>query len=149
MEELPNRSCPVDGCPRELALRDLALITILVACVVPLRVCLFFNTEVPARDCIGYVRYALQFEQKAWQDVVAYNDQHPGYPVAVWLASVPVRGVYGVTPETMSMSAQLASGLAAILLLLPMYFLGNALFDRVVAFWGTLIFQFLPTSGHH
>src|SRR5262249_45457258 len=43
---------------------------------------------------------------------------------------------------------QLASNLAAILLVLPMFYLGKALFDRGVAFWGTLLFNVLPVGGH-
>ncbi|MBI3408577.1 MAG: glycosyltransferase family 39 protein [Planctomycetes bacterium] len=145
MVENPRSACESVGCRR-----DLALLAILFALVIPLRVGLFFNTEVPARDCIGYVRYALQFEEKPWKEVVAGNHQHPGYPLSVWAVSMPVRAlVGGVDPDTMRVSAQIASGIAAILLLLPMYFLGKALFDRSIAFWGTLLFQYLPTSGHH
>jgi hypothetical protein len=50
---------------------------------------------------------------------------------------------------TMRTSAQLASALAALALLVPMYFLGKELFDRQVGFWGALLFQYLPVSGHH
>ncbi len=49
----------------------------------------------------------------------------------------------------MRFSAQLASSLAALLLLVPMYFLGKELFGRQVGFWGALLFQYFPVSGHH
>jgi hypothetical protein len=45
------------------------------------------------------------------------------------------------------LSAQLASALAGVLLILPMYYLGRELFDRRVAFWACLLFQCLPSSG--
>src|SRR6185503_1575345 len=57
-----------------------------------------------------------------------------------------VRG--GIDPEGMRLSAQLASSLAALLLVIPMFFLGKELFDRRVGFWGALIFQWLPVSAH-
>ena len=49
----------------------------------------------------------------------------------------------------MQLSAQLASNLAALLLIFPMYFLGRFFFERRVAFWGTLLYQYLPVSGQH
>src|SRR5262249_35010774 len=33
------------------------------------------------------------------------------------------------------------------LLVVPMFYLGRELFDRRVAFWGTLLFQLLPATG--
>ncbi len=44
---------------------------------------------------------------------------------------------------------QLASTLAALALLVPMFFLGKELFDRQIGFWAALLFQYLPVSGHH
>jgi hypothetical protein len=126
--------------------RNLALLLLLV---LPLRLWLLVNTEVAARDSIGFIRYALQFESKPWKEVVLGNHQHPGYPLAVWAVSQPVRALFGTDPVTMRVSAQLASGLAALALLIPMYFLGKQLFSRQVGFWGALLFQYFPVSGHH
>src|SRR5438270_4242069 len=121
----------------------------LLLLVLPLRVWLLYNTEVAARDSIGFIRYALQFESKPWQEVVRGNHQHPAYPLTVWAMSLPVRAVAGTDPLTMRISAQLVSLVAALALLVPMYFLGKLLFDRQVGFWGALLFQYLPVSGHH
>ena len=55
----------------------------------------------------------------------------------------------GNNSAALQLSAQLASSLAAILLMFPMYFLGKLFFERRVAFWGTLLLQYLPASGHH
>ena len=119
---------------------DWRLIGLLVLLVLPLRAWLIHNTEVTARDSIGYIRYALAFERKPWQTVWKENDQHPGYPLAVWAMSVPVRAVAGRTDApTMQLSAQLVSAAAALLLLIPMYFLGAALFGRAVGFTASLI----------
>ena len=44
--------------------RDAALIAILVFLAAALRVWTITHTEVTARDSIGFIRYALQFEQQ-------------------------------------------------------------------------------------
>jgi hypothetical protein len=130
--------------------RDAAALALLVVLVLPLRVWLVASTVVPARDCIGYIRYALEFEHLPWQDVWKMNDQHPGYALAVLAVSLPVRAMTGQTDaETMQFAAQLTSVLAALLLLYPMYHLGRLLFDRGVGFGAALLFQYLPLGGHH
>jgi Dolichyl-phosphate-mannose-protein mannosyltransferase len=139
---------------------DWIFIAALFALVLPLRIWLLCNTEVTARDSIGYIRYALEFERKnldgtpkPWQDVLKRNHQHPGYPVLVLLMSQPVRVFDGATtdgqatPENMEVSAQLVNLIASMLLILPMYFLGRQFFDRTVSFGGALLYQYLPISG--
>jgi 4-amino-4-deoxy-L-arabinose transferase-like glycosyltransferase len=129
---------------------DWLLIAGLFALVLPLRLWLLHNTEVTARDSIGYIRYALQFEQKPWPDVLKGNHQHPGYPVLVLLMSQSVRAIDGeTTPENMELSAQLVNLIAAMLLIVPMYFLGRQFFDRPVSFGAALLYQYLPISAQH
>ena len=128
---------------------DWRYLALLLVLVLPLRLWLIYNTEVAARDSIGFIRYALQFEHKSWSDVLHGNHQHPGYPLAVWAVSRPVRAWAGTDALTMRISAQLASTLAALALLVPMFYLGKELFDRQVGFWGALLFQYFPVSGHH
>src|SRR5262245_33676819 len=119
--------------PRTFTRADWVLIGVLLALVLPLRLWLLHNTEVTARDSIGYIRYALQFERKPWQDVCEKNHQHPGYPICVYLMSLPIRAFEGkTTPENMELSAQLVSLFASLLLMLPMYLLGRQFFDRTV-----------------
>lgn len=129
---------------------DWLLVAALFALVLPLRIWLLCNTEVTARDSIGYIRYALEFERKPWQEVLRGNHQHPGYPVLVLLMSQPVRAIDGqTTPENMELSAQLVNLIAALLLILPMYFLGRQFFDRTVSFGAALLYQYLPISAQH
>src|SRR2546421_8808494 len=92
---------------------------LLLALVLPLRGWLLFNTEVAARDSIGFIRYALQFEGKSWKETLLANHQHPGYPLAIWAVSQPIRALAGTNADTMRLSAQLASTLAALALLIP------------------------------
>ncbi len=127
---------------------DVRWMALLFALVVPIRGWMVFNTEVTARDSIGYIRYALQFEKENWSDVIAKQHQHPAYPLTIWAVSQPVRAWTGTTDATtMQLSAQLAGTLFALVLLIPMYLLGKALMDRRVGFVASLLFQYLPTSN--
>jgi len=110
---------------------------------------LLAHSCVAARDSIGYIRYALRLESTSWASALPSMDQHPGYPLAVMVVSWPVRYFGGgVSCDTMVLSAQLASGLAAVLLVVPMFFLGRLLFDARVGFWAALLFQCLPVAAH-
>ena len=84
---------------------DWRYLALLLALVLPLRMWLICDTEVAARDSIGFIRYALQFENKSWQAVLLGNHQHPGYPLAVWAVSQPVRAIGGTDALTMRISA--------------------------------------------
>jgi 4-amino-4-deoxy-L-arabinose transferase-like glycosyltransferase len=129
---------------------DWLLIGLLLALVLPLRLWLICNTEVTARDSIGYIRYALQFEQYGWKETLLKNHQHPGYPAMVWLMSQPVRAIAGATtPENMELSAQLVNLFASLLLIVPMYWLGRQFFDRTVSFGAVVLYQYLPISAQH
>jgi 4-amino-4-deoxy-L-arabinose transferase-like glycosyltransferase len=129
---------------------DLKLLAILLIVTLALRGWLLVTTEVAARDSIGYIRYALELESShlSWGKVLRKNDQHPGYPLAILAIAQPVRAIVGLTPYSMQLSAQLASALAAVLLVVPMFYLGKTLLNQTVGFWGALLFQFLPLSGH-
>lgn len=148
MDEPRSESSPPAN-PTTIVWRDWQWLLLLVALIVPLRAWLLYNTEVMARDSVGYIRYALRFEEKSYGEVLRSFDQHPAYPLAIWWTSIPLRAWGGTTPEVMQWSAQLVSALAAVLLLAPMYYLGKALWEARVGFGGALLYQFLPMSGHH
>jgi 4-amino-4-deoxy-L-arabinose transferase-like glycosyltransferase len=131
--------------------KDWQALLLLLLVTLTLRIVMLCRTEVPARDSIGYIRYALEFERAdlSWGDVLRKNHQHPGYPLVVLGVSYPVRYFLGgITPYSMQLSAQLASGLAALLLVVPMFLLGKLLRDRRLGFWAALLFQFLPVVSH-
>jgi hypothetical protein len=136
-----------DAKPMPYAL-DLRCLAILAVLVVVLRGWQITHTEVASRDSISYVRIAWQLEQAPWRQVMPASPQHPGYPLAVLAMSLPVRHFFpDDPPRAWQISAQLVSGLASLLLLVPMFYLGKEMFDRRVAFWACLLFQCLPTSG--
>ncbi len=128
--------------------RDWQYLVLLLLLAAGLRAWVVWRTEVPSRDTIGFIRYALEFEKLPWADVLRKNHQHPGYPLLLWAVSVPVRNSFAVTDaDTMQLAAQLAGALAGWLLVIPMFYLGKYLFDAGIGFWGALLFQCLPMSG--
>jgi len=152
MQSMPASQSAQDGLPAPAGRsRDWKLLLPLLLITLTLRVVMLCRTEVPARDSIGYIRYALEFERPdlTWGDVLRKNHQHPGYPLIVLGVSYPVRYFLGgITPYSMQLSAQIASGLAALLLVVPMFLLGKLLRDRWLGFWAALLFQFLPVVSH-
>lgn len=125
-------------------LRWLALLFVLTA---GLRVWQVANTEIASRDSIAYIRFAWRLDHEPWPHVIKTEIHHPGYGFLIYLVSKPVRAVIEDLPRAMRLSAQLASSLASLLLLVPMYYLGKELFDRRVGFWAALFFQVLPSSS--
>jgi hypothetical protein len=129
-------------------LSDVGLLTLLVLIALVLRGYLLWNTEVAARDSIGYIRYAWQLRHQPWKDVLRNTEQPPLYPLALLGISAPVRTLTDA-PESIVMqrSAQLTSVIAGVLLVIPMFLLGKELFDRNVGFWAAVLFQCLPATG--
>src|SRR6266545_4534264 len=72
---------------------DLRLLLVLLLLATGLRAWLLCHTEVAARDSIGFIRLAWQFEHQPWLGVLRQAEQHPGYPLAVLAMSLPVRAV--------------------------------------------------------
>jgi 4-amino-4-deoxy-L-arabinose transferase-like glycosyltransferase len=130
--------------------RDLALVAVLLLAAAGLRAWHLTHTEVAARDSVGYIRYAWQLRRHSWLQTIRdpRQQQHPGYPLAVLAVSYPVCALTSASDaEAMQLSAQLASCLASVLLVVPMYLLGRDLFGRGAGFWAALVFQCLPASG--
>lgn len=100
------------------------------------------NTSITARDSIGFVRYAFALEnpERTWVEVLREEAHPPGYPLAILAANKLVRAD-GVE---ILLAAQIASSVAGVLLVLPVYWLGRKLFDRSAGFWAALLLQFLP-----
>jgi 4-amino-4-deoxy-L-arabinose transferase-like glycosyltransferase len=128
--------------------RSWKLLILLLVLAAGMRTWVVANTEVMSRDAHIYIDYALQLESRPWQEVLLGNHQHPGYPLTILAASVPVSQVLGRTDcVAMQLSAQLVSAIAGVLMVVPMFFLGKILFNARVSFWAALLFQCLPVSG--
>jgi hypothetical protein len=129
---------------------DWLLLGLLVLLAAGIRVWQLAHTEVAARDSIGFIRIAWQLHQHPlteWPGVLRHAEQHPAYPLTVLAASVPLRALHLPEADHMRLSAQLASALAAVLLVLPLFCLGRDLFDRRVGFGAAALVQCLPVSG--
>lgn len=138
---------------------DYLRLAILAAVAVAVHAWLIAHTAVTARDGIGFARYALGIQSphavsEVWDqtrspiEVIKAAEQPPGYPIAIWLTGKVVRNVAGVPlPESMLISAQVASAIAGVLLVVPVYFLGRTLFSRNVGFAAALLFQVLPVTA--
>jgi 4-amino-4-deoxy-L-arabinose transferase-like glycosyltransferase len=129
--------------------RDFSRLSILLLLALALRAWVIRNTEVGARDSIGFIRYALQLDQRPWPEVIHASEQHPGYAVLVWLVARPVRSLAGgITCDSMLLAAQLTSLLASLVTIFPIYFLGKTLFSRSAGFFAAALWQCLPVCLH-
>ena len=127
---------------------DLGLLLLLIILTAALRTGQIARTEVTSSDSLAFIQYAWQLEHEPWQSVLRGANRHPGYPVAILAVARPVRYfVDGPDPWTMQLSAQLASAVASVLLIVPLFYLGRELFDRFVGFWAAMLFQCLPASS--
>lgn len=126
---------------------DVTLLAIALAIGAVIHLWLIATTEVAARDSINFIRAALLYEQLPWAEAARQTDQHPIYPLSILALSQPVRFFQGTTPDAMVLACQLASNLAAVLLVVPMFYLGRELFDRRVGFWAAVLYQCLPVSA--
>jgi hypothetical protein len=134
--------------PRTIYLSDGRWVALLLLLTLATRVWQVWHTEVTSRDSVGFIHIAWRLEHEDWRKVLPECNQHAGYPVAVLAVSKPIRQmVGGDLAYQMQLSAQITSGLASILLVVPMYYFGRELFSRRVAFWGTLLFQCFPATG--
>jgi hypothetical protein len=144
----PEAKLRLNAVPAAVRWREWGLLLLLLLAASGIRAWVIPHTEVAARDSIGFIRYALHLEQEPWPKVISDSQQHPGYPLLLMVVSWPVRYFCGATDSySMQLSAQLASGLAGVLLVIPMFYLGKELFDRRVGFWGALLFQCLPVTA--
>ena len=128
--------------------KDLCAILLLVLAGVGVKGWLFLHTETPARDGIGYIHFAWQLSEKPWSEVLRSNQQHPLYPISIYATSRIVRWLRSeMDCSSWVASAQFANGVAGVLLVIPMFLWGKEVYDRRIAFCGTLLFQVLPVAA--
>jgi 4-amino-4-deoxy-L-arabinose transferase-like glycosyltransferase len=128
--------------------KDLGLLVALLLSAGAIRGWLVTHTEVTARDGVGFIRYAWQLKYQPWEQVLRNNPHPPLYPLTILAVSYPIRHLLsGPDSFTMQISAQLANGLAGLLLVIPMFYIGKNLFGRRVGFLSAALFQCLPASS--
>lgn len=103
------------------------------------------RSEVAARDSIGFIKYAIRYENEPFTKVLREAQQPPAYPVAILVTSQPVRLIAGdMTPQAMALSAQVASAIFGVLLVFPMVAFGSELLNRQFGWAAAAVFQCLP-----
>jgi hypothetical protein len=124
---------------------DAVRLGILLIFAAGVRCWLITHTEVPARDCVDFVRSAVRLEDRPWAEVMRTTHQAPGYPLMILAAAESVRACgIEMTAERYVLAAQLVSTLAALLTVFPMYFTGKRLFGANAGFLAALLFNALP-----
>jgi 4-amino-4-deoxy-L-arabinose transferase-like glycosyltransferase len=98
---------------------------------------------VTARDSIGFARYALALDRRAWAEVLREEAHPPGYPLLV-LAAYKAIGAGEPVTDRVLLAAQAASSVTGVLVVLPTFWLGRRLFGRGLGFWAALLLQLLP-----
>jgi hypothetical protein len=135
---------------RPLDRTDFRLILVLMLLTAGMRLWQVTHTEVLARDSIGYIRLAWEIDNLGWRAAITSPtvEQHPGYPLTV-LAAHRVFGSWlgDDVPVAWQIAAQIASSLASILLVLPVYLFARRLFDPGIAFASVVLLQSLPAIG--
>jgi len=131
--------------PSSLRRRDCWNLLGLLACALLLRGWLVTHTEVLARDSVEFIRLALRFESQPWREVLRATHQAPGYPLLILMA-LQVTDALGIerTSEHLATCAQLVSGIAGLLTIIPMYLTGRRIAGPTCGFLAALIFQLLP-----
>jgi hypothetical protein len=102
------------------------------------------RTLLPAQDGLKFIRIARQFQAEPWTVVVRNADVHPLYPALIAAAEPVVAWLVGHGPEAWRIAAQAVAALAALGLVIPVYYLTRSLFDRRIAFLAVFIAALLP-----
>jgi len=131
------------------------LLLLLVLATLP-RVWMLTHTAVPSRDTIVFARYAVTLgtppidhrngdrRMDGVQEVVQRAEHPPGFPATALLVHKFLYGSGTPTPQSILFATQLASIVASLLLIIPLYFLGKELYGGYLSFFAVGIFSVLP-----
>ena len=104
------------------------------------------HTEIFFADGLRYISQAQGIERGPDSTVLKKAVDHPIYPLTIALVH---RWVGGIGPQDWQFAAQLASALAGLALILPLYLMSRELFGDKVALPACLLFLFaVPLNGH-
>jgi hypothetical protein len=127
---------------------DAKLVLLLLLVGVAVKGWLMAHTEIVSRDGIHYIAFAADLGHNSWSATFRNTQQHPLYPIHVLAMTKMVQAVTGKADVfTWQWGAQLANLIAGILLVVPMYYLGKALFNRWTGCGAAALFQCLPVAA--
>jgi hypothetical protein len=103
------------------------------------------GTEVMFADGLRYVAQAQKIERGWWSEAVAHAVDHPVYPLAV----AAVHRLWGEnSPIAWQSAAQVASTIAGVLLVVPIYLLALEFYGAQTAWLACLLTFLVPLTGH-
>lgn len=120
-------------------------VVLLMACGSALFGWLASRTDILFPDGLRYVAQARAIEEGAWKDAILGSVDHPLYPIGIVAAH---RTLGGESPLDWQRSAQLASVVAGVLLIVPLYLVAAELFGAGSAWLGVLLALIVPLTGH-
>ncbi|WZO97106.1 glycosyltransferase family 39 protein [Isosphaeraceae bacterium EP7] len=103
------------------------------------------HTEILFADGLRYVAQAKLIDQGTWREGLVRSVDHPIYPMAI--AAVH-QVVGGTSPDDWQFAAQLASILAGVLLVIPLYLVSAELFGDETAWLACILAFLVPITGH-
>jgi hypothetical protein len=96
-------------------------------------------------DGLRYIGQARRIADGSWREGLVGSVDHPVYPLAIAAAHGLVGGE---SPEAWQAAAQLASVLAGVLLVIPLYLVADGLFGARVAWLGCALVYAVPLVPH-
>ena len=140
-------------------LRERHLLAIVMLVAIGVHGWLFTASRVTSRDGIAFATVARQLDDpnedrkpdaptRSRMDVVRASPHPPGYPLAIWAVSVPVRMATSLpAADSWILSARLAAFMAAVVLAGLHYRLTRELFSPGIACLGACLLQILPVAA--
>lgn len=141
-------SAPTDEqshCPKPLFRQHFYRIVALMTLAAGLLGWLAFHTDILFADGLRYIAQGKVLASGLAEEGVKDAVDHPVYPLAI---AATHRVLKGDTPDDWQVAAQLASVLAGILLVIPLYLTVLELFGDRPAFLATLTVYCVPMTGH-
>lgn len=147
---------------RILSPADVGYLLALLAVSLGLHAWLVSRIQVTARDGLEFARIALNLSQsrvtpahdgdtrRGVQEVLKAAQHPPGYPLAILGTWQALRQFSSGEPAVQVLkAAQIVSLIAAVLMVVPTYWLGRMLFSsKFIGFAAALLFQTLPSVAH-
>ena len=106
---------------------------------------LALHTDILFADGLRYIAQAQSFDRGENADALKKAVDHPLYPIAITIVH---RWIGGTGPDAWQAAAQLASVLAGILLIAPLYLMSKELFGDRIAFPASMLVFAVPLTGH-
>ncbi len=106
---------------------------------------LALHTDILFADGLRYVARAQSLDRGENAEALKKAVDHPLYPIAITIVH---RWIGGTGPDAWQAAAQLASALAGILLIPPLYLVNRELFGDRIALPASLLVFAVPLTGH-